>query len=332
MKNSILVSVIIPIYNAEKYLCKCVDSVLAQTYKNLEVILVDDASTDSSGQICDQYASQDKRIRVIHQQNGGVSVARNTGIKAAQGKYISFIDSDDWVAPTFIEILLNTAEKNHSAISVVGRYNVFPHTTQHRHMQIKPNVEKVFSASQQNFSSEETLTLLFLCFDVCVTSKLFPASIFKYILFPIGLTFEDSWILYRLFQHVSKIAVYNIPLYYYNLQNENSLSKGKFRQSMLDYFKVTDDFLVEAKTFKSTKILRQLQRDRISHICGFLKRMMLSDFNDQTIISPLLQELRQNLWILFIHPKPFSVTMFGICCAISFKLAKTCYLKVYKHD
>ncbi len=100
-----LISVIVPVYKVEDYLSRCVDSILSQTYRNIEVILVDDGSPDKCGEICDRYAQHDPRVRVIHKENGGLSDARNAGIEIAQGQYISFIDSDDWVHPEFLESL-----------------------------------------------------------------------------------------------------------------------------------------------------------------------------------------------------------------------------------
>ena len=108
-----LISVIIPVYNAEKFLNKCLDSVIGQTYKNLEIILVDDGSQDDSGKICDEYAQKDNRIKVIHKENGGDSSARNTGLKMATGKYITTIDSDDWIELNAYEDMLKVLlEKN----------------------------------------------------------------------------------------------------------------------------------------------------------------------------------------------------------------------------
>ncbi len=112
MENQALISVIIPVYNVEEYLRECIDSVLNQTYQNFEIILVDDGSTDSSGQICDEYASNDERICVIHQKNCGPSKTRNTGLANATGKYIYFLDSDDYIENTTLELLVNTAESN----------------------------------------------------------------------------------------------------------------------------------------------------------------------------------------------------------------------------
>ena len=119
-----LISVIIPVYNVEKYLKKCLDSVINQTYKNLEIILVDDGSSDKSGLICDEYTKLDKRIKVVHKKNEGLSSARNTGLDIAKGKYISFIDSDDFVSIYMYEIMYKEIIKNNRDI-VIARHIYF---------------------------------------------------------------------------------------------------------------------------------------------------------------------------------------------------------------
>ena len=106
-----LISVIVPVYNVEKYLAKCIDSIIAQTYTNLEILLVDDGATDSSGAICDEYAQKESRIRVIHKENGGLSDARNRGIAEARGEYLGFIDSDDYIDVDMYELLYNLIQK-----------------------------------------------------------------------------------------------------------------------------------------------------------------------------------------------------------------------------
>jgi glycosyltransferase involved in cell wall biosynthesis len=110
--NSYKISVIVPVYNMENYLTKCIDSIAAQTHRDLEIILIDDGSTDNSSKICDDYAAKDERIKVIHKQNGGVASARNTGLKACTGEYIAFVDSDDWIEPTMYSELLNVCLKH----------------------------------------------------------------------------------------------------------------------------------------------------------------------------------------------------------------------------
>lgn len=117
------VSVIVPVYNVEKYLARCVDSITSQTYENLDIILVDDGSTDNSGRICGEYAKKDTRIRVIHQKNKGASAARNCGITAASGNYIGFIDSDDWIDKDMYELLVNTAIEHHADIVRCDTYH-----------------------------------------------------------------------------------------------------------------------------------------------------------------------------------------------------------------
>ena len=115
-----MISVIVPIYNVEKYLARCVDSIVNQTYKNLEIILVDDGSPDRCPQMCDDYAEKDSRIKVIHKKNGGLSDARNAGMAVATGEYISFIDSDDWIETSMFELLLNNIFQYDCEISCGG--------------------------------------------------------------------------------------------------------------------------------------------------------------------------------------------------------------------
>ena len=122
MKNNPVVSVIIPVYNVEKYLEECIDSVLAQTYQNIEIILVDDGSTDSSGLICDRYAEKNTNISVIHQKNSGLSAARNSGLNKANGDYIYFLDSDDYISADAIEKLFSIAENDKSDIVFFDAY------------------------------------------------------------------------------------------------------------------------------------------------------------------------------------------------------------------
>ena len=120
--NSDLISIVVPIYNMEKYLDKCVNSIISQTYKNIEIILVDDGSTDLSYDICEKYKKLDNRIKVYHKTNGGLSDAKNFGIKHASGKYIGFVDSDDWIEPMMYEILYKNIKEKNADIAICGRY------------------------------------------------------------------------------------------------------------------------------------------------------------------------------------------------------------------
>ncbi len=119
-----LISIIVPVYNVEQYLEKCVKSIIRQTYKNIEIILIDDGATDSSGKICDKLKLKDNRIKVIHKENGGLSDARNAGLKVAKGEYIGFVDSDDYIKEDMFETLYNLNKKYNSEISIVSYYEI----------------------------------------------------------------------------------------------------------------------------------------------------------------------------------------------------------------
>ncbi len=119
------ISIIVPVYKVEPYLRKCVDSILAQTFTDFEVILVDDGSPDNSGKICDEYASKDSRVRVIHKENGGLSSARNAGIDVARGKYLGFVDSDDYIEKDMYELLYDNIVKEQADLSICGIYDIY---------------------------------------------------------------------------------------------------------------------------------------------------------------------------------------------------------------
>lgn len=217
-----VVSVIVPVYNVEKYLEKCICSLLSQTYSNLEIILVDDGSPDACPQICDSYASKDARIKVIHKKNGGLSDARNAGIEAASGDYIAFVDSDDYIAPQMIQTLLQYAIDKEADISVCNYYKVFengeklyqPKTVQEKVMTNLEAMEDIFTASN-------------LC-EVITWNKLYAAHLFKdtEIRFPVGKIHEDNFTTYKLFYAAEKVVYVDIPLYYYVQRNDSIMGKA----------------------------------------------------------------------------------------------------------
>lgn len=214
------VSIIIPVYNTAKYLPRCLDSVLTQTYQNLEVILVDDGSTDNSGQIADTYAKQDKRIKVIHQPNQGQSAARNVGLENATGKYISFVDSDDEIKPTFIEQLLSAYDDT-TSISVCGIH--YKRLRTH-------SAENVYISSFRSRRAKESVRayiLMLLATDGRLYSsvnKLYRADIARKLKFDTKLNFaEDTkFVLDYLKRAQGEIRFVLQPLYIYNFGTETS--------------------------------------------------------------------------------------------------------------
>lgn len=230
MKEEKKISIIIPIYNVEKYLPTCVESILQQTYKNLEVILVDDGSPDRCPVICDELAQKDDRIRVIHQKNKGLSGARNTGIDNAQGDYLIFVDSDDTVEQTLVEELYTYAEKWNCAIVACGRNYIFEDG------QI---VCKIAHDESKVYGFEEAMQEMnsFRLFDMSAWAKIYRKELFEDIRFPEGKLSEDYYIMYKLFDKAQTIGYVAKPLYNY-LQRQSSISRNK---------KINHDFADAAK-------------------------------------------------------------------------------------
>lgn len=221
-----LISVIVPIYNVEKYMKKCVDSIINQTYKNLEIILVDDGSPDNCPQICDEYAKQDSRIKVIHKENGGLSDARNAGMKIATGEYVSFIDSDDYISDDFVETLYTTMKTENSDIVECDIVKFEDGTT--------PVIEKD-NCEINSFSTEKGLSLLIAenKFHQHVWNKLYKSEFGLKIPFEKGKLNEDEFWTYQIFGQAEKVTKINKSMYFY-LQRSGSIMGENFNLRRLD--------------------------------------------------------------------------------------------------
>ena len=209
MNQDILVSVIVPVYNVQEYLGRCVDSILAQTYRHLEVILVDDGATDDSGAICDRYALQDDRVRVIHKENGGLSSARNAGIDIARGGWLEFVDSDDWIEPDAVESLLTMALQEQVELVAGGRWDV-KEKTGAKKKGLCPKVREVISG-------EEMVGRIFR-WDHCDSSscdKLYARRLFREVRFPHGKVCEDVPIMYKIVLDAGRVGLLDQPIYNY---------------------------------------------------------------------------------------------------------------------
>ncbi|MCR5636948.1 MAG: glycosyltransferase [Clostridiales bacterium] len=215
-----LISVIVPIYNVEEYLDSCVKSILLQTYKNLEIILVDDGSPDKCGAMCDNYAEIDDRIKVIHKTNGGLSDARNAGLAICTGDYISFIDSDDHIHPEFYSILINTIKEHNCDIAECDVKKVFLN-------------EKTSNIIPDNHDTSVYGTEDALCMLVNdniiyqhVWNKLYKRSVVDNIIFNVGKTNEDEFWTYQIIGNSTKIAHCFVPLYYYTQRKGSIMGSG----------------------------------------------------------------------------------------------------------
>lgn len=214
-----LISIIVPIYNVEKYLAKCIESILNQTYTNFELILVDDGSPDNCGKICDSYKEKDSRIIVVHKKNGGLSSARNVGIDIAKGEYIGFVDSDDYIEPYMYEELLNAVLRDKCKLSVCNINYVF---------EDGKVIPKVKNESNQIYDFEQAILEMntYRMFDMGAWSKLYHHSLFDEIRFPEGKLSEDFYIMYKIFDKAQRVSYVAKPCYNY-LQRQNSITKNK---------------------------------------------------------------------------------------------------------
>lgn len=210
-----LITVIIPIYNVEQYLRRCVDSVLAQTYKNLEIYLVDDGSPDNCGKICDEYASKDNRIKVIHKKNGGLSDARNAALDVCMGEYISFIDSDDYVSEDFIESLYLAIKRFDTKLSICG-INKFSEP-ENSHVDYCPADEESCVSGSEMY---ETVWRPSAC------NKMYHRSIFESLRYPFGKLYEDLFIYHDVLAQVDRIAFTGKNSYYYFDRPDSIINKS----------------------------------------------------------------------------------------------------------
>ena len=227
-KNGSLISVVVPVYKVEKYLKRCIDSILAQTYQNFEIILIDDESPDNCPQICDEYAKKYQNIKVIHQKNqsAGASEARNTGIKLSKGEYITFIDSDDYVHNSLLEVLINTLEDNKVNISMCSYNKIDDSFISKVDILDKKKIQRMSDYEAMNLLIEDQTTS-------AVWAKLYDINLFDGIRFPVGKHNEDMFISPILYLKAKQIAYNPMQLYHYNQEGE-SLCRADINLNMLD--------------------------------------------------------------------------------------------------
>lgn len=281
-----LITVVVPVYNVEKYIRKCVNSILEQVYKEFEVILVDDGSTDTSGIICEDYAKQDARIKVLHKENGGLSSARNYGTIHATGKYICFIDSDDFVEPTYLQYLYDLISRNDSDMAVCSSYWW---CSENSYDYYKKDVELCLNP-------EETFKFLFSLekwFGLFAWNKLYKLELFENISFPEGKYYEDSGTTYRLVDKCKNVAIGSKPQYYYRQQRIGQITgdfsfvktndKLQFLEEMQEFFlkhypnvmEIYDSYHINCLLTFYEKALqsRETKKDEVSFMKEKITRM-----------------------------------------------------------
>lgn len=246
MKND-LISIIVPVYNVEKYIKKCLNSLIKQTYKNIEIIIVNDGSSDNSLSICQKFAEEDKRIKIITQENKGLSGARNTGLSLAKGKYISFIDSDDYVSNNYIEKMYLAIKSSNADICCCDFWYV---SEDDNKWTFKNKKNKIFT-------KEEALIDIFTGTqntEIMVWNKLYKTNLFfdNDIKFDLGKTNEDNFIMYKLYDKASKIVLIKDKLYYYLQRNDSIM--GTFNSKRFDILEALD----QTKTYFNNQYNQEL--------------------------------------------------------------------------
>ena len=223
-----LISIVIPVYNAERYINKCIDSVLSQSYANWELLLIDDGSSDDSGRICDGYSKKDDRIRTFHKRNGGVGSARNVGIEQASGDFITFIDSDDWISSYYVEHLYEAVAKCDADIGISWFENVFEGKA------LQSKSEEALS-NYECLTAEECLKKLLYQngVEVCAWGKLYKTALIKDLRYPVGKLYEDIPVTYEAVKQSKKIAVIGNVDYYY-FQRTDSIQNIAFNVRKMD--------------------------------------------------------------------------------------------------
>ena len=305
-KQQELISIIVPVYNVELYLRRCVDSIIEQSYKNLDIILVDDGSTDSCSSICDEYLSIDSRISVIHKKNGGLSDARNHGMPSARGEFITFIDSDDWVVSDFIEHLYSLILEYKADISICSFQKTFEYPA-------KPIIEsKEIVKRYTNIEALSELNGKHGTLLVSAWSKLYKRSLFEGISYPLGKIHEDDFTTYKLLYKANNIVLSpKVGLFYW--QRSDSITSTPSLKAQADKLEASIERFHFFNTLKFSKLnsigARSMFHNYINY--EYLLRMNKVDdcqFNAKTILNDLRKNIQTGLFkyfyeIYFISPK-----------------------------
>lgn len=281
------ISVIVPVYNVEAYLKKCVDSLINQSYSNIEVILINDGSTDSSGQLCDFLAQKDNRIKVFHKENGGLSDARNYGVNKASGEYIGFVDSDDYIHKDMYQHLYTRIMEEDADVSECNFSIVYEN-------KIKYVTEEEYDlVLNQEEYLQEYLSMKKLYGATC--ARLIKTSIAKQIQFPVGKVYEDMYYALELIQVAKKYVITSKPYYYY-LVRLGSITNEKFNERQLALIDVVKKFKKYALSSYHNLEHEVLAREMYAYFSVFNQIIRLKEFKNNQYYSEIRDYFKRNWW------------------------------------
>lgn len=310
-----LLSIIVPVYKVEKYLKRCLDSILAQTYKNIEIILIDDESPDNSGAICDEYALKDNRIRVFHIENNGVSSARNFGLKKANGEYIGFADSDDYIAPEMYEVLVNNLEENNADISICGFSQEDVNGKFYRYWKEDITI---------NLSTDEQIECLLenRYYRCSIWDRIFKKEVLNNVSFPKDIKiYEDMLFDYEAIKNSEKAVYTSTPYYYYCENDSNSAARSPFSDTKMDIIKVckiiyddiNNNYPELRKTAKNAFV-------RNNVMC--VQLAVPSNYNNKANLKLIQHNIRKYLFSYLFSDAALGYKYSAVLIAISMRLYK----------
>ncbi len=286
-----VVSIIVPVYKVEKYLKRCIDSVLEQTFCDFELILVDDGSPDQCGRICETYAEKDGRIIALHRKNGGLSAARNTGLDwmfaNSESSYVTFIDSDDWIHPQYLETLLGTIEKNNAGVSVAGfqRMDEYQDDT----------IDKLDRFPEEVMGAEDFFINHEWNFNYA-WGKLYRREYFRHVRYPEGKNFEDTFTTYKVLFAGKTVAFIDSPLYYY-FYNIEGISHSLWNPSELV---VMEGIREQIRFYEENGFSRALEKEKqlyINHYAYQICRIRANKL-ERKKNTPYLKTLKKEMFHL----------------------------------
>ena len=306
------ISVIVPIYNVEPYIRKALDSIINQTYKNLEIILVDDGSPDNCGKICDEYALKDKRIKVLHIKNSGPAVARNAGLDIATGEFIGFIDPDDFFELDMYETLYNAITKTNAGLVVCNWYKGY-----------EGNWEK-----NTNFPNKEILTSneAFEAFYnyMFVWNKLYRKEVVGN-LRQIETYAQDVYYTFNTFKRIEKVVCIDKCLCYYRMNPTSRQHTKKFKKNFLEFLKVSDMEMEYAQEQGLFDLKNKLHKSRLHIVSQWLSFIALEEKPDIESVKALLEDLKKNNFSFFKTKLSLKRKFFIEVCFFNFNLASKMY-------
>ena len=318
------ISVIVPVYKVEPYIHRCIDSILAQTYTDFELILVDDGSPDNCGRICDEYAGNDSRIHVIHQENGGLSAARNAGIDWAfansDSAWLTFIDSDDWVHPEYLQRLHDAAVETNAAISICGYVETHGEEPEIKEDNMIPQLW-----TPEAFFVEHNVNATIAC------AKLYRKKCFQTIRYPVGKIHEDEFVTYRILFAEKHVAVIPASLYYYYV-NPDGITKKEWSLKRLDAIDALEQQVFYMREHHYPKAYEKIVQSFAYQLIGSFQRVQEFFPSEKKCLRiirgklqkllrqfPALFELEKNYW-LYETAFPVEMKMYWYWKAIKRRL------------